>query len=338
VPRGADAAFNEWAKKYPSSYAALTARGSYFYYQGLDARGTAYFRNTPAKNIRAMRSYLGWARLDLEHSLTLTTKPYLSRMTLMSIDRANGNRRGESAQYQEAVKLAPQSVELRVARIFGLEPRWGGSYREMERFLAESRSQLKDPAAVARLAARIPAYRGYERQQAGDYQQARKHYDESIALYAGAGALCERSYVLGQLQRHEEAFADIKLALSKARDNRYCLDLAASAAAGIKSPLEAIDVMNLVIESDPASVHALNQRGWRQQQLGKLDLAFQDYLASARLGDDWGQLMAGKMRWAGRGVGENRDEALEWLRKSADQGNADAKTSLEQALQQIGKK
>jgi len=49
-------------------------------------------------------------------------------------------------------------------------------------------------------------------------------------------------------------------------------------------------------------------------------------------------LMAGKMRWAGRGVGENRDEALEWLRKSADQGNADARTSLEQALQQLGKK
>jgi hypothetical protein len=40
VPRGADAAFNEWAKKYPSSYVALTARGSYFFYQGLDARGT----------------------------------------------------------------------------------------------------------------------------------------------------------------------------------------------------------------------------------------------------------------------------------------------------------
>ena len=94
VPRGADAAFNEWAKKYPSSYVALTARGSYFYYQGLDARGTAYFRNTPAKNIRAMRSYLGWARLDLEHSLTLTTKPYLSRMTLMSIDRALAPERG----------------------------------------------------------------------------------------------------------------------------------------------------------------------------------------------------------------------------------------------------
>ena len=338
VPRDADAAFNEWAKKYPSSYVALTARGSYFYYQGMDARGTAYIRNTPAENIRSMRTYLGWARLDLEHSLTLTPKPYLSRFTLMSIDRANGSRRGESAQYQEAVKLAPQSVELRVARMFGLEPRWGGSYREMERFLAESRSQLKDPAAVARLAARIPAYRAHERQQAGDYQQALGLYDESIALYAGAGALCERSYVLGQLQRHEEAFADIKLALSKARDYRYCLERAAAVAASARNPQEAIDIMNLVIEADPASVHALNQRGWRQQQLGKLDLAFQDYLASARLGDAWGQLMTGKLLWAGGGVRENRDEALEWLQKSAEQGNTDARTSLEQAQQLLGKK
>ncbi len=270
--------------------------------------------------------------------MTLTAKPYFSRMTLMSIDRANGNRRGERAQYQEAVKLAPQSLELRIARMFGLEPRWGGSYREMERFLAESRPQLKDPAAVARLAARIPAYRAHERQQAGDYQQALALYDESIALYAGAGALCERSYVLSQLQRHDEAFADIKLALSKARDYRYCLDLAAAAAAGVKNPLEAITVMDLVIEANPAAVHAFNQRGWRHQQLGKLDLAYQDYLAAARLGDAWGQLMTGKLLWAGSGVGENREEALEWLRKAAEQGNADARTSLKQALQQLGKK
>jgi len=229
-------------------------------------------------------------------------------------------------------------VELRVARMFGLEPRWGGSYREMERFLAESRSQLKDPAAVARLAARIPAYRGHERQQAGDYRQALALYDESIALYAGASALCERSYVLSQLQRQDEAFADIKLALSKVRDYRYCLDRAVTAAAGAKDPLEAIAVMDLVIEADPAAVHAFNQRGWRHQQLGKLDFAFQDYLAAARLGDAWGQLMTGKLLWAGRGVNESREQALEWLRKSAEQGNADARTSLEQALQQLGKK
>ena len=97
-------------------------------------------------------------------------------------------------------------------------------------------------------------------------------------------------------------------------------------------------MMNLVIEVDRNSSHAFNQRGWRYQQTGKLDLAYQDFLASARLGDAWGQMMAGKLLWAGRGVKEDREEALAWLRKAAEQGNPDAKLSLEQALQQQGKK
>jgi TPR repeat protein len=48
--------------------------------------------------------------------------------------------------------------------------------------------------------------------------------------------------------------------------------------------------------------------------------------------------MAGKCLWAGRGVKENREEALEWLRKAAAQGHPDAKLSLKQALEQLGKK
>jgi TPR repeat protein len=97
-------------------------------------------------------------------------------------------------------------------------------------------------------------------------------------------------------------------------------------------------VLNLVIEVDPRSHHAYNQRGWRHQQQGRQELAFQDYLASAKLGDAWGQLQAGKFYWAGRGTREDREEGLAWLRKSAEQGNADAKLSLQQALDQVGKK
>jgi tetratricopeptide (TPR) repeat protein len=254
----------------------------------------------------------------------------------MSIARISGNRRGARTQYLETVKLAPQSVELRLAHMTTLEPRWGGSYAEMEAHLAESRSQLRDPGAADRLAARIPAYRAHERQQAKKFAQALKHYDEAIGLFASAGTLCERSYVLSQLKRDAEAFADVKLALSKARDDRYCLERAVAVASGAGNADAAIGLMNLVIEVDPGSNHAFNQRGWRYQQQGRADLAFQDFLASARLGDGWGQLMAGKYYWAGTGVKEDREEALAWLRKAAAQGHPDAKLSLEQALQQIG--
>lgn len=337
VPPEAEQVLNEWAAKYRTSYAAAAARGCFFHFRGLEARGNQYIRDTPEENIRAMQAYLDRARTELERSLALTQKPYLSRLALMSIARTLGERRVERAQYLEAVKLAPQSVELRLAHMTSLEPRWGGSLRRMEAHLAESRSQLLDPRAVDRVAARIPAYRAYERQQAGELAQALRHYDESIALYQGAGTLCERSWVLSQLNRDAEAFADVKLALSNARDIRYCLERAvAVAAAGEAS--EAIEMLSLVIEVDPNSMHAFNQRGWRYHQRGRADLAFQDFLASARLGNAWGQLMTGKYYWAGKGVEENRDEAEAWLRKAAAQGNRDARRSLEQALAQRGRK
>jgi predicted Zn-dependent protease len=338
VPQSAERIFNGWVRQYPSSYAALTARGCFLYFQGLEARGTAYIRDTPEENIRAMQVYLGRARADLERSLKLVQKPYINRLTLMSIARTNGSRREGRAQYLEAVKLAPQSIELRLARMTSLEPRWGGSYAQMTKFLAESRSELRDPGAAGRLAARIPAYRAHERQQAKDYSQALKLYDEAIGLYASAGTLCERSYVLSQLKRDAEAFADVQLALSKARDIRYCLERAVAVAAGAGTADEAIEMMSLVIEVDPSSNHAFNQRGWRYQQQGRADLAFQDFLASARLGDGWGQLMTGKYYWMGKGVKEDREEALGWLRKAAAQGHPDAKLSLEQALQQLGRR
>ncbi|MGH8648205.1 MAG: M48 family metallopeptidase, partial [Burkholderiales bacterium] len=186
VAQEAEPRFNEWVRKYPSSYTALAARGCFLYFQGLEARGTGYVRDTPEENIRAMRAYLDRARADLGRSLTLAPKPYISRLTLMSIARTSGSRRDERAHYLEAVKLAPQSIELRLAHMTALEPRWGGSYAQMEAFLAESRSQLQDPGAVARLAARISADRADERQRAKQYAQALKLYDEAIGLYESA--------------------------------------------------------------------------------------------------------------------------------------------------------
>jgi Zn-dependent protease with chaperone function/tetratricopeptide (TPR) repeat protein len=338
IPRTAESVLDDWVNEQPASYAALTARASLYYFQALEARGTEFIAETPEENIRTMRIFFEKSQADLERSLTLTQKPYLSHLTMMSIARVSGSRKSERAHYLEAVKLAPQSVELRLAHITSLEPRWGGSYAAMEAYVAESRAQLRDAKAADRIAARIAAYRGHELQRKDDFAQALKHFDEAISLYPGAGTLCERAYVLSKLKRDPEAFADVKLALSKVRDHRYCLSQAVPLASRTGNSNEAIAMLSVVIEADPGSIHGINQRAWRYQQAGKLDLAFQDYLASARLGDGYGQLMAGKLLWAGRGIAENREEALHWLRKAAAQGHPDAKLSLQQALEQLGQK
>jgi len=338
VPRAAEAALDDWVGAQPASYAARTARGCFYYFQGLDARGTAFVAETPEANIRTMRFYFGKSQADLERSLALTPKPYVSRLTLMSMARVAGSRDDEQEHYAQALKLAPQSVELRLAHMTSLEPRWGGSYREMDALVKEGRAQLKDASAANRLAARVPAYRGSELQRKDDLAGALRQFDEATALYPGAGTLCERAHVLSKLKRDAEAFADVKLALSETPDHRYCLSQAVSLASRESNAAEAIAVLSRVIEADPRSVHAFNQRGWRFQQAGKMELAYQDYLASARLGDGWAQLMTGKLQWVGVGTPANREEALEWLRKAAEQGHPDAKLSLQQALEQLGRK
>jgi predicted Zn-dependent protease len=337
APARLETALDEWVEKKPESYAARVARGNYHVARALSARGTEFYANTPAENIHEMRAHFQHATDDLQRSLALTEKPYVSHRTLLTIARNMGSRREQRTHYEAAIHLAPASVNTRLAYLTTLEPRWGGSYEQMEAFVAESRAALPDPQDVAALAARIPAYRGFEKQRAQDFMGALAHFDEAIGLSENADALCQRSYVLSKLQRYPEALRDIGAALAKERDDRYCLDMAAYLAPKAADANEAIRVTSLVLEVDPASVGALNQRGWRYYGLGKKDLAFRDYMASAKLGDAWAQLQVGKFYWHGLGIEENHDEALVWLRKAAAQGDADAKLSLEQALAQPAK-
>ena len=88
--------------------------------------------------------------------------------------------------------------------------------------------------------------------------------------------LCERSFVLMELKRESEAFADVKRGLAKARESRYCMARVVWHAGRIQDTGEAIELLNLVLEVDPHSTDALNQRGWRYQTLGKLDAARAD--------------------------------------------------------------
>jgi Zn-dependent protease with chaperone function len=338
IARSAQGTLDEWCKTHPASYAAHMARASFFYFQGLDARGTQYIGKTPEENIRTMRIFFEKAQADLERSLTLTPKPYLTRLTLMSVARIGGNRSDENAHYREAVKLAPQSIELRLDHMAILEPRWGGSYAAMEAYANESRAQLTDARAADRLAARIPAYRAWEYKQKKDLSKSLTLYNEAIALYESANTLCERANVQSQLNREIEATADVNGALAKPPVSDWCLENAVWIARRASSAEEAIAVLNQVIEADSTRGEAYAQRGWRHQQQNKKELAFQDYLDGAKLGDAWAELMAGKYLWAGIGVAQDREAAMVWFRKAAEKGHPDAKLTLKQALEQLAQK
>jgi tetratricopeptide (TPR) repeat protein len=274
------------------------------------------------------------ARADLEQSMSMTGKPYLSRRYLIVVSRYAGPSGSGGTHYAEATKLAPQSVEVRLEHMTDLEPRWGGSYAAMEALVSASRAEIKDPAMVARVAARVPDYRAFESQRKRQYAEALRFYDEALRLEESAYTLCARSYVLAEMQRYEEALEDVKRGLSKRRDEDYCVERGVWAALRSQDWPEVVAVTTLVLEVDPAAVLALTHRGWALRELGKHELAFQDYLKAANLGDAYAQLNVGRFYLNGIGTKQDREQTTVWFRRAAVQGEPDAYRLLDGLLQE----
>jgi tetratricopeptide (TPR) repeat protein len=332
LPPGGEAALNEWIEKRPESYSARTARGVFYLWRGIAARGTAYRSDTPREKMDRMHADLRQARADLERSFGMTPKPYVSRLSMVTLTRYIGSREEGKRHYTEAAKIAPQSVELRLARLTSLEPRWGGSYAEMEAFATQTARELSDPRARARVAVRVPVSKAHDRTNAKDYPEALRLYGEAIAQAPDAYTLCSRSWVLGQLKRHDEAYADVKQALSMERDETYCHERATYEVAHVKDREEVIRMMTEVIEVNPGLAGAYNHRAWAYMGQAKHDLAVPDLLASAKLGDPWAQSHLGMAYLEGHGVTQNPAEAVPWLEKAAAQGDPEAPKLLDRAL------
>src|SRR5919201_1198444 len=114
----AEGALKEWAQGMPRSYAAHTARGVYYLWRGVEARGTAYSSQTSEEQMHAMNVLLDRAASDFERSLGLTAKPYISHLSFVTLSRYLGERELGDRHYQDALAIAPMrsSVPRTMAR------------------------------------------------------------------------------------------------------------------------------------------------------------------------------------------------------------------------------
>jgi Zn-dependent protease with chaperone function len=288
VPRRSLVMLDEWVKAAPASYNAHLARAAFWLSRGVEERGQGFAGDASRKASSAMEVYFDASLVDLERSRTLSGKPYLTRRYMMTIMLYTGSRYELEENYEEALKLAPASVETRLAYMRGLEPRWGGSYDKMTKYAAEQGPSLA-PDDAKRLLARIPGSQGFDLIREKNYNEAVKQLTAAIALDPDAEYFCGRAYARGEIEPGKAALQDAASGLAKARASRYCVDTAVWVAARVDDPPEVIRVMSMVIEVAPENAAALAQRGWGQERTGKLELAVPDYLAAAKLGHEWAQ-------------------------------------------------
>jgi TPR repeat protein len=327
-----------WVERYPKSYAALLARGTYAIQRGMRARGEKWSRDTPREAFEEMEGWFDRGRRDLDASLTLAARPLLSYLELIGAAMRSGWREDLERHYAAAEALAPRSITLRVLYMQHLQPRWGGSYQAMEDFARRSAAALGPGPDLDRLKAMIPADRASAAER-NDFPRAEALYSEAIALADRARYRCGRAWVRMKQQRTAEAVADIVAAAKVRQGVSYCHNTAAWIGRENWQTPGILEALDEFLQEDPDHAAMLNQRGWIRQQRGDLTSAFVDYRRAAELGDAWAETMTGKFLFSGwGGVSADREKGLEWLRRAAEKGEPNAQLSVVQALEAMGRR
>jgi len=190
---------NSWLQAYPKSYAARLARGTYYKQVGFKIRGEAPTSETPPQNLDGMQRFHEIARIDLEASLPLTSKPYLSVFHLLDIYGDNPEMR--RALMEAGTRMLPSNMLVRARYMRGLTPRWGGSHEAMWAFLAEARKSGATELGVTELEAIIHDDMGDGAIQAGDRKSATEHFRQALELGAKVGGDLPEQLVFSRYYR-----------------------------------------------------------------------------------------------------------------------------------------
>ena len=300
--RDLEATLDGWVRAFPKSYVARLARAIYYKRVGFEERGGEYISKTSAERIRNMDSALGKAIRDFGASMEMESKPYLSYFYVLDISNQYAGVPYTRQLYEKAVALSPTSFGLRLKFMSALEAKWGGSLQEMRAFMEECRNaHLSDPQ-LHQLQAMVYEDEGWEDvNYRNDLIGAEVAYRKALEQAANECETC--------------VHADTALILVLMKLGKYG---------------DAISYLNSYLRTHPRNLWALANRGMSYMQSGNPREAIADWNLAAAAGDDYSQYHLGMAYVTGIPEILEADTTIgfEWLRKSADQGNADAKRSL----------
>jgi hypothetical protein len=205
-------ALREWVKASSKSYSAHLALGIFLKKAGLEARGGKYISQTPRENIVEMQRLFALSKSELNLSLGLSAKPYLTVFHLLDIARTEGDDEASGKLLIQANKMLPNNRLARNRYIVSFEPRWGGSYRQMEKFISDAKKEGVDPEGIMQLEAIMYDDLGLSAWSSGDHKSARNNFLEALG----------RAKKLGGSFKDDWLGSAVEYICQKSKEPEYC--------------------------------------------------------------------------------------------------------------------
>lgn len=284
-----------WVLAYPGSYTARMARGIYHVTDAWRKRGEEMGDKTSAEQMEGFRESLKKSRVDLVAAIPLYARPVDSYRYLVRVAKGQGNGE-EHTMLDKALQLDPKAYDVRREYFDSIQPRWGGSLKEMADYVEEcNKSPMSDKNKK-----RIESIYYYELAQ-----RARREHDPrtgSDYFYKDYLASRQPNILLWSAQvALEGKFHDLAM--------------------------QRLNELNKTHPDYPPGFELRAQLyEYHYKDMAK---AIADYLAAADLGKDWSQNHIGWYYMKGIGVPVNRVKARHYLELAAKQGNQTAMANLD---------
>lgn len=164
-----------WRDALPDSYQPSLALALYYYGKGWESRGTKYAKDTPEEQFRQMNAYFDKAGAHADTALRRHPDLMIAYDILMGIANTTGDDNAEDRLICEAKKRFPHSYLIRATGMWAKQPRWGGSYREMEAMARQAEAFYDENPRLAVLYGMIYA------DQSGNLVKKEAH-DKALAV------------------------------------------------------------------------------------------------------------------------------------------------------------
>jgi len=274
---------SEWIIRFPKSYSGRLARGLYYGAVGINKRGSRVASKTTATQVSGMQLYFSKAQEDLRAALEMNPQLMPAYTFMIFIPMVFGLRDQTKAIIDEALRKNPYSFSARWSYLASLEPRWGGSYREMEDFIAQARPYYGKYPYLIVLNGKIFAARGDE---ATNWGTTLFHYDKALAYGEHWHYYLGRGKSLYHLQRYGEAVVALDRALQLWPGFGDALKLRGLAHWGVGNYEKSLKDLTAVIDMDPTHHELINARGELHFAFERYRDALKDYEEALRLSPD----------------------------------------------------
>lgn len=312
-----------WVREKKNSIFSHLALAMYHEHLGWLSRGSRWGKDTTSQQFSKMKAHFRKANDELQLVIAKNPKISIAYAVLISV---NTLRKQKLKYYNEGIKNNPLSSVIRTTYLNYLLPKWGGSFEEIEAFLAETKPLYKKNPNLAIEEGFLEYAKGDKIFTSGSktaYEDALKYLNKAIEKSIYGRYLNRRAQVYKYMKNYQKSIDDYTKALELTPHDSNLLAGRGSIYYRLKQYDLALNDTNEALQYDKYNPEALQMRGFIYYVTDEIDKAFIDLTDSLIYGFEKKSTheYIGYIHYYTK---KNYRLAAEALKTSSDLGNKDS--------------